>query len=68
MQSADNNTASRIDWSVLSDDVIRNYGAYTGLLLSNVVSPRGSVVQIVNVQTKITGNLYISIMIKYWNP
>ena len=33
------NTARRIDWSVLCDDVIRNYGAYTDLLLSNIVLP-----------------------------
>ena len=36
--SADN-TASKIDWSVICDDVIRNYGACTDLLLSNIVLP-----------------------------
>ena len=35
---ADNN-ASRIDWSALCDDVIRNYGVCTDLLLSNIVLP-----------------------------
>ena len=37
--SADNNTASRIDWSVLSDEVIRDYDANTDLLLSNAILP-----------------------------
>ena len=36
------NTASKIDWSVLCDDVIRNYGACTDLLLSNIVLPTGA--------------------------
>ena len=33
------NTARRIDWSVLCEDVIRKYGACTDLLLSNIVLP-----------------------------
>ena len=31
--------ADRIDWSLLSDEVIYNYGAKTELLLSNIVLP-----------------------------
>ena len=33
------NTARRIDWSVLCEDVIRNYGACTDLLLGNIILP-----------------------------
>ena len=31
--------AGRIDWSILSEEVIYNYGANTELLLSNIVLP-----------------------------